>query len=119
MWLTRSERTSLALLGALSLVGLGVLLWQGQRPPLLIEVAVLPAQATPWDEALEDARRIDVNTADVAQLERLPGVGPTLASRIVAHREQHGRFGAPEEITHVKGIGPKTYETLKDYLTTE
>ena len=73
----------------------------------------------PWDHALERARQVDLNTADLAALERLPGIGPSLARRIMAHREAHGRFQTPEAMMDVSGIGPKTYDALKAYVVTE
>ncbi len=49
---------------------------------------------------------IDLNTADAAILQRLPGVGPVLAERILQWRAQHGRFTSIAELTEVAGIGP-------------
>lgn len=60
--------------------------------------------------------RMNLNTAPPAMLERLPGIGPALAGRIVEHREAHGPFRRPEDITAVRGIGPKTYEKLAPFL---
>ena len=105
----------LTALGLLVLAGLGVLAWQQHRPPLMIEET--PAQAVAWDPALQNARQVDVNTASVAELERLPQVGPMLAKRIVEYRERHGRFRWTGELSRVSGIGPKTYEALRDYVT--
>ena len=116
MWLTEQERITLTGLGVIALAGLGVLLWQRQRPPLVVKGAPSAIQATQWNEALAATRQVDINTADAAELERLPHVGPTLAKRIVEYRRQHGRFGDPEELKRVPGIGPKKYEALKDHL---
>ena len=60
---------------------------------------------------------IDLNTASEAQLESLPGIGPTLAERIVAYREGTGGFSSVEEILEVYGIGSKTFEEISPYLT--
>jgi len=60
---------------------------------------------------------IDLNTASEAQLESLPGIGPTLAERIVAYREETGGFSSVEEILEVYGIGSKTFEEISPYLT--
>ena len=59
-----------------------------------------------------------MNTAGAAELERPPGVGPTLARRIVEYRDAKGPFGEAEDLSRVKGIGSKTYSTLRDYLKT-
>jgi competence ComEA-like helix-hairpin-helix protein len=61
--------------------------------------------------------RVDLNLADVVALTKVPGVGPTLASRIIAYREEHGPFLLSEEVTAVSGIGPATYEEMRDHIT--
>ncbi|MBI3330734.1 MAG: helix-hairpin-helix domain-containing protein [Candidatus Omnitrophica bacterium] len=120
MWLTGKERLTLAGLGAVALAGLGVLLCLRPYGPIGPEgQAAALTEASEWAPMLEEARRVDVNTAGVAALERLPGVGPTLAKRIVDHRLAHGRFRTVEELDDVPGIGPKTRETLEGYLTTQ
>jgi competence protein ComEA len=119
IWFTEKERLALAVWSALALVALGILLWQRQRPPLTIEGAPAPIQAALWDESLRTSRQVDVNTAGVAELERLPEIGPALAQRIVDDRRAHGRFRTPEELSRVPGIGPKTYDAVKDYVTTK
>jgi competence protein ComEA len=60
---------------------------------------------------------VDVNRADVAQLARLPGVGAALAQRIVEEREQRGRFGSPEELRYVLGMGPKKLAAIRRFIT--
>ncbi|MBN1658471.1 MAG: ComEA family DNA-binding protein [Anaerolineae bacterium] len=61
--------------------------------------------------------RVNINTATQAELETLPGIGPSLAARIVAHREAHGPFAAPEDVTEVSGIGPAIFEKIRDLIT--
>ena len=119
MWLTPQEQRTLTILALIGLVGLGMLLWQRRTPPLTIAGASASPGAVQWSTALEASRRIDVNTAAAAELERLPEVGPSLARRIVEYRQVRGRFGSPEELLRVPGIGPKTYEALKDYVTAQ
>ncbi len=65
----------------------------------------------------QSGRKININTANAMELELLPGIGPGYAKRIVEYREANGSFSAIEEITNVKGIGPATFEKLKDYIT--
>lgn len=60
---------------------------------------------------------INVNTADKEELIRLPGVGEVIAERIMEYREEHGDFKAVEDLLNVKGIGEKTLEELKPYIT--
>ncbi len=50
---------------------------------------------------------ININTADTLELDKLKGIGPALAQRIVQHRQTHGFFRSADEILQVKGIGPK------------
>ena len=119
MWLTEKERVTLTVLGTLALAALGILLWQRHRSPLTIVAAPEPVQVAQWDAALASARHVDINTASAAELERLPGVGPTLAQRIVDYRSAHGPFQSPQDLQQVQGIGPKTYETLRAYTTIE
>ena len=63
--------------------------------------------------AMREARPLDVNRAAVGDLELLPGVGPALAQRIVAHRVEHGAFASIDALAQVRGIGPKTLERLR------
>ncbi|HMA36967.1 MAG TPA: ComEA family DNA-binding protein [Chloroflexia bacterium] len=60
---------------------------------------------------------VDINTADAAALQSLPGIGPALAGRILTYRDQHGVFRRIEDIQNVPGIGPKLLDRLRPYLT--
>ncbi|MCY1694999.1 helix-hairpin-helix domain-containing protein [Curtobacterium sp. SL109] len=57
---------------------------------------------------------VDLNSADQAALETLPGIGPGLAQRILAWREEHGRFSAVEDLLDVSGIGDGRFAELQD-----
>ena len=72
----------------------------------LLILALPSAVAAP--DAQPDASKIDINTAGVEELQGLPGIGPSLARRIVEHRREHGPFARPEDLLEVKGIGEKT-----------
>lgn len=61
--------------------------------------------------------KLNLNTATLAQLDALPGVGPVLAQRILTHREQHGGFRSVGDLRQVDGIGDARYEQLKDLVT--
>lgn len=61
----------------------------------------------------------DLNKADTIELDALPGIGPALAERIIAYREEHGGFSSIEEIKNVKGIGDALFEELRDLITAE
>jgi competence protein ComEA len=60
---------------------------------------------------------VNINSASVAELETLPGVGPATAQKIVDDREKNGPFAAPEDLMRVPGIGPKKFEAMKDLVT--
>ncbi|MFQ6102478.1 MAG: helix-hairpin-helix domain-containing protein [Anaerolineae bacterium] len=60
---------------------------------------------------------ININTATMTELETLPRIGPTTAQRIVEYREANGPFETIENIQNVPGIGPATFEGLKDLTT--
>ena len=66
--------------------------------------------ASPGDEL------IDINTADETELQKLPGVGPVLAGRIVAHRETVGRFESVEDLLDVVGIGETRLASIRDLI---
>jgi competence protein ComEA len=61
--------------------------------------------------------RVDLNTAGVAELDALPGIGPVLAQRIVDHRSRQGPFRTVEELDDVPGIGPGTAAELAELVT--
>jgi competence protein ComEA len=60
---------------------------------------------------------VDLNTAGVAELDALPGIGPVLAQRIVEHRDRQGPFRSVEELDDVPGIGPAIASELAELVT--
>jgi competence protein ComEA len=77
----------------------------------------LPVQP-PAAQSAPDGK-VHLNTADLATIETLPGIGPSLAQRILDYRQAHGPFERIEDITEVSGIGPATFERIRDLITTE
>ncbi len=63
--------------------------------------------------------RLDLNCASVAELAGLPGIGPVLAQRIVARREERGGFASAGELLAVRGIGPRKLSRLLDKVAVE
>ncbi len=60
---------------------------------------------------------ININTATEAELVRLPRIGPAIARRIIRYRQQKGKFRSIDELIKVKGIGPKTLQHIRPYVT--
>jgi len=65
----------------------------------------------PWPDM-----RIDVNSAPAAHLQVLPGIGPRLAERIVAYREEHGPFTNLDDLQQIKFIGPSVISRIEPYV---
>jgi competence ComEA-like helix-hairpin-helix protein len=144
--LTAAEATAiLALTGALAL-GLGVRQFQGRAAPPADALVAADARWAALDAAAASADsaaapvpdtelvaptsrsprplaggpvRMNLNAADAALLQRLPRIGPALAGRIVAYRQEHGPFRRVEDVVNVRGVGPKTLEQIAPWLYVE
>ena len=73
------------------------------------------ASATPAPVA--DPRPLDLNRASADEISRLPGVGPSLARRIVEERDRRGRFESPDGLRGILGLGPKKLAALREHVT--
>ena len=122
--------TGLLLLGAAARLGLGPrpddFTWTVVDRPDGRPAASLPATRRQVSEGVAEEElaatplgqneKLDPNTAPVAELRRLPGVGPARAEAIVAERLSGGAFRNPSDMARVPGIGPRTVEALKPHL---
>ena len=72
-----------------------------------------PAAVIREDHGLLEGERIDLNKADIFDLQRLPGIGEKRAKDILAYREENGGFRCLEELLLIPGIGEKTLEALR------
>jgi len=70
-------------------------------------------------QAAEGSVHTNINTASAQEIEQLPGVGKVIAERIVAYREQHGRFRRPEELLMVDGVSDKKFRGLRSMVGVE
>ena len=76
-------------------------------------------QLTQAPHTKEGPSPISINDASREELERLPGIGPALAVRIVEHRERYGRFRRAEHLLLVRGISERRFLQLRPYITAE
>ena len=60
---------------------------------------------------------MNINTANQSELDQLPGIGPSIAQKIIEYREENGNFKNIQELQNVKGIGNAKYEEIKDNVT--
>lgn len=115
------------------LLGSGILIWekvhrdnitrendqistlQKQNDELRTQLSSKPQVAGTSTDNQSD--KININTADAAELDKLPGIGLAKAADIISYRDSHGGFKSIEEINNVKGIGDATFEKLKDSIT--
>jgi competence protein ComEA len=143
---TQGERRALMFLAGVALLGAGTRAWRAQRPPVpstqldqQIEAvdsvringskkkgrARKPPKAASkpdtaaarHDLALVPTVRIDLDLAPAPEIEKLPGIGPALARRIVSERETKGAFGCLAALDRVKGIGPALLARLDSLVT--
>jgi competence protein ComEA len=123
-------QTSIAFLSLLALAGgVALLLAQGGPPGVVITPSVEqsssgttaplagPEVVRTDDTSEPNASLIDINAATLDELVELPGVGPVLAARIVEFREANGDVERADLLMAVSGIGPATYEAVRDLIT--
>lgn len=78
----------------------------------------LPSSATDTSTDNSDEDLVNINSASSDELEALPGIGPTTAQKIIDYRNENGPFSTIEDIMNVSGIGPATFDEIKDLITT-
>ena len=88
----------------------------------MIGVLTVPSSVEAGEQSSAEGQRqekVEINSATVEQLQEVPGIGPTLAARIVDFREEHGPFERVEDLLNVQGIGERTLELMRPYLEVE
>lgn len=124
---TPSALFAAGILGLASLTTLGIALSRDlQRQPAPVSAlsgaeselaSGLQAQPQRTELPARAVRLIDVNRADLGELDLLPGIGPALGQRIIDYRTEHGPFASVDDLTKVSGIGPRTLDRLRPLVT--
>ncbi len=103
-------------------LNLALLLGDGMHvhvPNLLEEVLVEPSGSESRPGPSATSSIINVNTANLSELELLPGIGPATAQKIIDYRHENGPFSTIEEVQNVSGIGPVKYEQILELITVQ
>ena len=114
---TKSEIVLLGLTAAF-LCALAALSAQ-DRADLAPGVTIETEFQVPEEEIAPDFPPVNINTAGIQELDTLPGIGESLARRIIAYREANGPFESVEEIMEVSGIGEVKFAELEDQITVD
>jgi competence protein ComEA len=93
-------------------INAAAVLSDGEQIAVGVPGAVTPAAGAPASAGSGAGGALDLNTATVADLDALPGIGPVLAQRIVDHRTAHGPFTSVDQLDDVSGIGPAIFADL-------
>ncbi|MBI5823116.1 MAG: ComEA family DNA-binding protein [Chloroflexi bacterium] len=105
-------------------INLAALLVDGEQLTIPYQEGAAPAEAPTEPELPNSGQNgnpqndlININTATLEELDTLPGIGVTTAQRIIDYRTANGPFESIEEILNVSGVGPATFEEMKDLIT--
>jgi comEA protein len=119
--MTRQEKAVIYFLIGMLALGLAVKFYKSRTGRVNLKVA----RSTPMapdadiDRIIKEKGLVKINTATTEDLARLPGIGATLAQRIIDYRAKNGSFSTKEDLKKVSGIGEKKYQAVKDYITVE
>lgn len=102
-------------LTAVFLAGLLCLSHQDRQAGITVDTEI----AVPQEQVVPDFSPLDLNSATAEELAQLPGIGPELAARIIAYREETGFFSTTEELMEVSGIGEGKLAALEGRITAQ
>ncbi|MGD8539351.1 MAG: helix-hairpin-helix domain-containing protein [Candidatus Aminicenantes bacterium] len=83
---------------------------------LLVAAFVLSLLSPLQAQSKSEAKKVNINTANLDELQTLPRIGEKVAQRIIDYRKEHGPFKKIEELMKVQGVGEKTFKQLKDKI---
>jgi comEA protein len=126
--LTSTERRVLMFLSITLAIGAGIRVYRSTRPEpppfdyahsdstfAALSTSVAAADTASADDP--DEPPVNINTATRDELMELPGIGASMADRILQYRSDHGAFSLPEQLRKVKGIGTKKFGKLRPHIT--
>ena len=90
-----------------------------KRSPSKIILAMIVVAILAIPAVLMAGEKIDLNSADIAKLVTIKGIGQSLAQRIIDYRKEHGPYEKIEDVMKVKGISNKKFELIKDAIMVE
>ncbi len=120
--LNRIEKHIIIFLSLCLLLGFGVNAYRKSMSRPAVEIgqfSYTDNKAISDYASAKQARRVNINTATLEELEALKGVGEKIARRIIDYRASKGSFASAEDLKNVKGVGQKILADNKDLLTTE
>ena len=121
--MTWQERFVIVFLIVGALCGFSYAYYKEFFPPIDIKFKKPFGQDAPeakkLEEIIEKAKAVNINSATIEDFMLLRGIGPSLAKRIVTYREENGPFVTIEVLKNVRGIGPKKFDNIKEFLVIE
>lgn len=90
--------------------------YQAGGTPILAETDTIPSEQSVESGVAATTQIIDINTADAQTLQKLPGIGPSYAARIVTYRRQNGGFASKDDLLEIKGIGKARLEKINPLI---
>lgn len=117
----KGEKILLIALGIMFLTGLGISAYKKMYSDVGLCVCSQKQESlrNDADSTIEAYKYININSSDINELTRLPGIGPALAQSIVEYRKTHGAFTLKEDLLKVKGVGPSTFGHIKNSIVLE